>query len=321
MRRALSPPPQTLIPKLGFPLRAAGYQYALVQEGAELARQVYFASARGACEVTRRVTLVRKEALDAAAAAAATAGGSGLAASGADAIARAARAAGTTPAEVLADARERSLGPAVHAAPSGNVDPGAAAGAAPPQAGQAGGAEQRDERGGWAGALLGDRPGRERRKEKKRKRRAAEAASAGAAAPRGGEGAAGPASGLVPAAVGGMSRIGDSTAAAAATAGDCGSSHVVLDADATAGMGTGSSAVAAAGLAPGARRKQPASVGVAGREGVPAKAREPDREGQGADGKEKSAKKDKKAKKRRHSHAERGASVGAAADSGRRASL
>lgn len=294
------------------PLRAAGYQYALVQEGAELARQVFAASTRGAGEVTHRVTLVRQEALEAAAAAAACAGGRGLAALGADAIARAARAADTTPAQVLANARERSLGPAVHDAPSDSRGHGAPAGATPAQAGQASGAEERGERGEAAGVTppgedaAGSRPGRERRKEKKRKRRAAEAAAAVAPAPRGSEGAAGPVPELIPAAGGGVRRTGDRVAGAAAAAGDGGSSDVV--AGATSAGPTGE------------RHRQPALTGTADGGGVPAEARVLGHGGPGADGKEKRSKKEKRAKERRHSHAERAASgAEAAVDTGQRA--
>ena len=277
-----------------------------MQEDAELARQVYAASTRGAGEVMRRVTLVRQEALEAAAAAG-CAGGSGLKAPGADALTRAASA---PPAEVLAGARERSPGPAVHGAPDGSEGPRSSAGAPPAQAGQAGGAEERDGRREPAGATqpgdgsAGGGPGRERGKEKKRKRRAAEAAAAGAHASRveRGAGAADPAPESVLAPVGGVSRTSGGVTGAAPAAGDGGSSDVM--ATASAGRDMSSYTVAAAGSA-GAAGAQPALTGIADGHGVPAKARVSGPDKRAADGKERSAMKDKKAKKRRYSHAER----------------
>lgn len=96
------------------------------------------AGTRAAPAVTRCVTLVREEAYEAASEHAGD--DDSLSMSGADAIARAARAAGVSVADILAAARERAFGPAVHEAPvDGSAEARVAALRGDVQPGQAGG--------------------------------------------------------------------------------------------------------------------------------------------------------------------------------------
>lgn len=140
------------------------------------------AGMRAAPAVTRCVTLVREEAYEAANEHAGD--DDSLSMSGADAIARAARAAGVSVADILAAARERAFGPAVHEAPvDGSAEARAAALRGDVQPGQAGG-------GAAHGAVCAAAPTgvdgsarKEAGKKKKRKTRQSAGAPATAGSP------------------------------------------------------------------------------------------------------------------------------------------